>query len=375
MKRIVQRMGLATGGILFGLLLAEIVCRFCGMSPLDVPRERPMFWGYHPVYGWAHRPGQQGRFRMASFSTTVSINRRGLRDRDYAFEPSGRRILVLGDSLAWGFGVEQDETFTERLELMLPGTEVINAAVSGYSTDQELLWLERDGIRYRPDTVVVLVAGNDITMNTQGRVYYKYFKPYFTAEPDGGLKLNQVPVPRLSLGMTMLYQVRRCSALMHNMGHLLHRLRISFAHRRPGRGPVRQAAAPGGARHTEGTGKAPLTQDRPVAAAGSRPATSDVAPPHGPQELTVRLLDRMRTCCHGIGARLFVVTTRKFWEPEAGGYLDFLSRLKRDGFSVVDLEGCAGYREGPYTLQGDPHWNAAGHAFVAQCLSEHLAEN
>ena len=63
----------------------------------------------------------------------VSQNAEGLRDRHYPYARDGgrRRILVLGDSVVWCWGVEQADCFTERLEAALPDTDVINAGVPG----------------------------------------------------------------------------------------------------------------------------------------------------------------------------------------------------------------------------------------------------
>ena len=47
---------------------------------------------------------------------------------------------------------------TKRLERALRDTDVINAGVPGYSTAQELLFYEREGRRYRPDIVVLVIS-------------------------------------------------------------------------------------------------------------------------------------------------------------------------------------------------------------------------
>ena len=86
--------------------------------------------------------------RRALLGRRGAQRRRTPRDREYPRErrvPGRRRILVLGDSVAWCWGVEREECFTERLEAALPDTDVINAGVPGYSTAQELLYYERDG--------------------------------------------------------------------------------------------------------------------------------------------------------------------------------------------------------------------------------------
>ncbi|MBI4353860.1 MAG: hypothetical protein HY595_01355 [Candidatus Omnitrophica bacterium] len=117
-----------------------------------------------PTLGYVNRPGASVRFRNKEFDTHVTINSRGLRDREYPYEESNPfRIVVLGDSFAFGWGVEQAECVTEVLEeRYLQGTDVINLSVSGYGTLQELRLFQEDGVKYHPDLVLVLWFSNDL---------------------------------------------------------------------------------------------------------------------------------------------------------------------------------------------------------------------
>ena len=121
------------------------------------------FWQYDPNYGWSHVPRAEGRFASYGFDTVVRINSQGFRGRDISpdKDPSKYRILVLGDSYVWGFGVQEDQVFTAQMEQLCSGIEAINFGVSGYSTDQELLLYQEKGIDYHPDMVILVVAGND----------------------------------------------------------------------------------------------------------------------------------------------------------------------------------------------------------------------
>ena len=90
-----------------------------------------------------------------------------LREREIPFErgPGVRRVLVVGDSQVAGFEVAEDETFTRvaERELRAQGIpiEIINAGFRGYGTDQVLLFVQDEGLRYRPDLVVYVWAYND----------------------------------------------------------------------------------------------------------------------------------------------------------------------------------------------------------------------
>ena len=177
-------------------LLAETTLRIMERKPLFVNPERSAFWRYDSLLGWAHQPGQHGVFTKSQFRIHVRINEKGLRDREHSYErpDNMKRILVLGDSFAWGFGVEENYRFSELLETSAD-IEVINTGVSGYSTDQELLWFSSEGIKYETDLVILVFCGNDEKMNHLQRVFHVYNKPRFTIE-DNRLTLKGVPVPQ-----------------------------------------------------------------------------------------------------------------------------------------------------------------------------------
>ena len=94
------------------------------------------------------------------------------------------RIVLLGDSYTWGYGVPEDGTFASLLARRLPATEVINMGCSGYGTDQELLALEEHGVHFRPDVVIMVVSLPSDFMNNTHAVQYSYPKPYFIIDGD-----------------------------------------------------------------------------------------------------------------------------------------------------------------------------------------------
>jgi len=123
------------------------------------------------------KPGQAGTTEMPGvFRFKWSIDSKGFRG---APENSGTKILVLGDSQTFGFGVEDDETYPAVLEKMLRGrgydVTVYNAGVPGHSTAHELRNLKRLSNIIRPHLVVVGVyiidslvsrdEGNDLWKN------------------------------------------------------------------------------------------------------------------------------------------------------------------------------------------------------------------
>ncbi|WP_404307318.1 SGNH/GDSL hydrolase family protein [Neorhodopirellula lusitana] len=152
---------------------------------------------YDERLGWRNIPN----WRASTHGSSLTINSKGLRDREYAYEKptSVKRILVLGDSFAWGYGVSDKEIFTEVLETRLeqsPTTwEVINAGVSGWGTDQEYLYLLDEGFRYEPDIVVLAMFVVNDFENNYYAWQYGLNKPLFL---DETLTLSEFPVPKPS---------------------------------------------------------------------------------------------------------------------------------------------------------------------------------
>ena len=82
------------------------------------------------------------------------------------------RILLLGDSAPVGLGLyKRDEAFGEQLVEILnqrkpdKHCQLINAAVSGYTSLQGLTYLKNYGLKYSPDLIIVYFGNNDASKN------------------------------------------------------------------------------------------------------------------------------------------------------------------------------------------------------------------
>jgi hypothetical protein len=109
--------------------------------------------------------------------------------REYSLEkpPGVQRILLLGDSFPFGYGVEDGEVVSAVLEDRLNegaggrrAYEVVNFAVSGFGQTEELITYRARGRQYDPDFVVVFFFDNDIGNNAISRL--------FELAPDGVLR-------------------------------------------------------------------------------------------------------------------------------------------------------------------------------------------
>ncbi len=175
------------------LVLGEFLCRILVPSLAPAYADRK-FWTYDPLLGWAQRPNEAGTFKHPNFHVSVKFNSHGLRDKEYSLARTEKgRILVLGDSFGWGFGVEHNDIFSEVIERRNPQWEIINASVSGYGTAQQYLYLSSKGILYKPDVIIILFYKNDFWNNVNNEQYWHY-KPFFVLE-DGELTHGNYPVP------------------------------------------------------------------------------------------------------------------------------------------------------------------------------------
>ena len=158
-----------------------------------------------PTLGWRGRPGLQAWFydyyRCPTYQSKFVHNSRGFRDqeRDYARQPQARRLIVLGDSYTWGWGVEQNYAtlLQDKFKVAQLPIEVINLGVIGYDTAQELLMYEQQGASYQPDMVLLAFCVNDYGENAENWTW-GYARPRFAIEADGSLRLTDDPpkVPR-----------------------------------------------------------------------------------------------------------------------------------------------------------------------------------
>ncbi len=81
-------------------------------------------------------------------------------------DEAARTILVLGDSVAFGYRMPFEATLGHRLERELERRtgrphRVLNGAVEGYNTANQLAWLRRFGLRHDPDSLIVVFNLND----------------------------------------------------------------------------------------------------------------------------------------------------------------------------------------------------------------------
>jgi hypothetical protein len=298
---------------------------------------------YSPVYGWTPRPS----FRYTLAGSETTINRLGYRGREVptARTPGRTRIVMLGDSITFGYGVRDGETFSAVLEEADPRLEVVNLGVQGYGTDQELLKLEREGLAYAPDVVVLNVClANDLLDNAAAKSIYDgvYPKPFFRLE-DGRL-VRVADHVALSPPRRLALLLSQRSALFNIVLDLTRVDRARYQRELAG-----------------------LAETEP-----GEPAFA----------VTFALVRRMDEEARAGGARfvaLLYPSLRDFVRPSRRAQR-FLDAPELSAVPVVDLRPrfeARGFTAGTfsrYSLDGNLHLTAEGHRLAAEVIREALAE-
>src|ERR1700675_1030625 len=89
--------------------------------------------------GWSNAPNLLTTLiNAAGEEWSIRTDQNG--QRVIAQDPRARRrILILGDSLSFGEGIDIKDRFDVKMLSSLPGTRVINTGTMGYGTDQEYM--------------------------------------------------------------------------------------------------------------------------------------------------------------------------------------------------------------------------------------------
>jgi lysophospholipase L1-like esterase len=148
------------------LLVCEGIARVMFPRPPDATRQPQLGFSRDPEIRYVPLPSQRGWIDDG----LVSVNSRGFRGAEVTIpKPPGRfRIVVIGDSLTLGWGVNDEETYAARLEQRLRreqptlDVDVVNLGVGGYNTRQSVTWLSRHVDELRPDLVLLGFYSNDV---------------------------------------------------------------------------------------------------------------------------------------------------------------------------------------------------------------------
>lgn len=337
-----RRFALVLGGVLLGALGAELALR----TVYVIPEVADPLYSCHEsdaVLGWHGRSNMRMRFHRDDFDVQIEHGPDGWRrpDPPPPAHPS-RRVLFIGDSFTWGWGVAQGEVFSDRLQQRLPpDVAVSNRGVNGYATSQEYLLLQRELAEPAYDTVALLFFFNDVDDNVSPK---RGRRPLFALEGDALVPLNQPPEPMMSATKRFIMDHSRAYQLGNIGVELFERwLHATF-------------------------------RDKPVAAGDINYRDLPGAP------VTMRLLREMHRWVAAHGAQFVLVYVPYASEIEPGrpdyplaraGHALLRDVAAQEEIPLIDLTDrfrAEAQRGQILVFAHDDHWTAAGHQVAAQAL-------
>lgn len=166
-RGILLNMGLLL--LTLGLLIAfgEWFLRWSGLQPMH---PMPALYQKSSVPGLEYEMRPLLDCEHGFGRECVSTNSMGLRSKERQGEKP--LIAVLGDSMTFGFGVEDAESNPAVLQQYFPDFDVLNAGVNGYNIEQEVLLYEAKVRAQKPALVILEFVINDadpkIFVNDEG---------------------------------------------------------------------------------------------------------------------------------------------------------------------------------------------------------------
>jgi hypothetical protein len=337
-------------GFLGNLLLAAASCGLVALAivatELLVRRLAPAYLvetrGIHvfsPEYGWIGRPGA-----VASMgSGRVTLNRNGYRGPELPPRRDGgpTRVVVIGDSIAFGYGVADEQTFTHLLDTRDKGIAAANMGVQGFGPGQELLVLQREGLRADPDVVVLAVCfRNDLADAVLPVALYNGVNP----RPRYRLVADQLVLDDAGVRLSAFARV---VSWLSDHSHLYNRLSALLARPEPSEESWRIR-------------KADALRD------------SDYA-----LRLSVALVLEMQRLCRARGVQLLVATFpgEHAYETEPELQRRFHDALRNAGVRTVALREelrARGLGASDVTLDETGHLSPAGHRATAGVLESEI---
>ena len=269
------------------------------------------------------------------FDVTVRFNKYGLRDTKDLARSNSEDYFLVGDSFTFGWGVEEEERLSERLESLI-GRRVFNlsapADLRGY--EQMIAYAVRNGASASNVIIAVNIATDII----------RYDRQPVDDPPAAGIGVrNPVLLARVKTFLTS--------------NSALYLLITTLVHRSP---RLRDLAAKAGllVPNLEGIHRHGFSEDAIASTAGV-----------------------LAEFARRYEAIVVIIPSRALWygnnrEVEDRRHRVFVERVVGLGLDVVDLrpEFEAGGAPLAYHFRNDGHWNRSGHAKVARVVAAHIAE-
>lgn len=155
LKRFAQNSALFFAVLALCFIGFEVALRMAGYGNVEI-------YEPDPVLFWKLKPNQDCYTKIDR--RPVHVNSQGTRGAEFTpvKPPNTIRVVSLGDSKTFGWGLGDSETYSSLLEEMLQKqagqqrkVEIINAGVNAYSYGQMLAYFRQVALRYSPDMVII----------------------------------------------------------------------------------------------------------------------------------------------------------------------------------------------------------------------------
>jgi lysophospholipase L1-like esterase len=154
-KNLLKNLALSLASLLIFISLVEITLRFMGYGQVEIYEPDPELY-------WKLKPSQNCFTKVDH--KPVHINSQGTRGPEFEASKLANtvRIISLGDSRTFGWGLTESESYSGLLQKLLQErfgankkVEVINAGVNAWSFAQMNVYFRTRALRYEPDFVIV----------------------------------------------------------------------------------------------------------------------------------------------------------------------------------------------------------------------------
>lgn len=139
-----------TIAVFLTLFFLEVSTRI--LAPQNIS---PVIGELDPILGYKLKATVTAVHKTGEFDTIVRTNAEGYRSASIPYSKGNKsRILFLGDSFTYGWGVNEEERFSDSIAQNLD-VEMLNAGVPGYKLSNILAHYEAEGYKYNPNIVVL----------------------------------------------------------------------------------------------------------------------------------------------------------------------------------------------------------------------------
>jgi len=303
----------------------------------------PSITQYDPVYGKRLKKNFKAKRTTPEFTMHYSINSLSFRGPEPAKFPYNP-ILFLGDSFTEGYGVTDGEEFPELVRQALlkqnniAASQVVNAGIGNSGNGYWIKFLKKEGKHFEPKLIVLQFCGNDFKDNIREKL--------FSLSPTNDLIELPVPPPNIQElikkivelipGLSRSYLVGFGYQLFYSFKHSMY---FSFSREKKSLNVIKQDKIP--ENHT-GTFE---------------------------DTLTFRLWEETLSICRQNHWPVLTILV-----DISGERLKKIHRLLQS-YHVPSIFVPYKNERPEFYYKIDGHWNARGHAFVANATLKYLVKN